>query len=147
MGGLVAGSKSGYLPDEAVGQVSQAIFSPWPGRIIAQDLHTAPGLSCNCGYWAFWGKPLYWRTMPNVNSVSFLEASTIVPVLGVAEGWGRTLKGSLGFRCEYAKATALLAPPAYKALLSELQPQAMIYTSIKAMFGEHPAGITGNKTE
>ena len=119
-------------------------FSLFPSTsaVIYQDSHYAPDPSCHCGYWAFWGKPFYWRTAPDIRSI---EAGNqeIVPVLGVVEGWGRTLKGSLGFRCEHAQATALLTPPAYKAILSELQPQAMIYTSIKAMFGEHPAGITG----
>lgn len=108
--------------------------------------HIAPDGSCHCGYWAFWDKPLYWRTAPGIDSVPGPDIA-LVPVLGVAEGWGRTLKGSLGFRCEYAKVTALLAPPAYKNLLSQLQPQAMIYTNPRALFAEHPAGIMGNNTE
>ena len=102
--------------------------------------HAAPDRSCHCGYWAFWDKPLYWRSAPEIDKVPG-PRDPIVPVLGVAEGWGRTLKGSLGFRCEYAKMTALLAPPAYKNLLSQLQPQAMIYTNPRALFAEHPAGI------
>ena len=129
-------------------QFSTSIFSVSSGMTldpVYSDSHNAPGSSCRCGYWAFWDKPFYWRTAPDINSITVNTG--IVPVMGVAEGWGRTLKGSLGFRCEYAKVTALLAPPAYKDLLSQLQPQAMIYTSARAMFGEHPAGIMGNKTE
>lgn len=147
---LLCGAWAAWQP----GENRASCLVPWmsisiSGGIIQTlpDSHPAPGTACHCGYWAFWGKPFYWRTAPDVDAVSALEDSRIVPVLGVAEGWGRTLKGSLGFRCEYAKVTALLAPPAYKDLLSQLQPQAMIYTSARAMFGEHPAGIMGNKTE
>ena len=131
-------------------QQPTVIFSLSGARVMPSAAehpwHTSvPEQRCHCGYWAFWGKPLYWRTL-DVNSLSIL-VNGIVPVLGVAEGWGRTLKGSLGFRCEYAKVTALLAPPAFKTLLSELQPQAMIYTNPEAMFAEHPPGILeGNKT-
>lgn len=112
-----------------------------------REPHSSPGITCNCGFWAFWNRPPYWRTAPGVNLDAGLEEAGVMPVLGVAEGWGRTFRGSLGFRCEYAKITALLAPPAYKGLLSELQPQAMIYTTPAALFAEHPSGLTGNNAE
>ena len=132
-------------------QQPMVIFSMTGARVTSSTgehpWHTsAPEQGCHCGYWAFWGRPLYWRTTEPTSVGTLVNG--IVPILGVAEGWGRTLKGSLGFRCEYAKVTALLAPPAFKTLLSELQPQAMIYANPRAMFAEHPSGILeGNKTE
>ena len=65
MGGLAQGTNQAVCL--ASGQFS--MFSIMPDSVYS-DLHTAPGPSCHCGYWAFWDKPFYWRTVPEVNSSS-----------------------------------------------------------------------------
>jgi hypothetical protein len=58
--------------------------------------HEAPEASCGCGFWAYWTPP----EKPNPHNFG-------VPVLGVIEGYGRTLIGDRGFRCARARITAL----------------------------------------
>lgn len=58
--------------------------------------HEVPEESCACGFWAYWQVPV----QPNPHSFR-------IPVLGVIEGWGRTLIGDRGFRCARARITAL----------------------------------------
>lgn len=106
------------------------------------DNHSAPDPECSCGFWGFWEAGPWWRTTQYDDLwEDYLQKYDAIPILGVIEGWGNTLKGNLGFRCEKAKITALLAPIAAKRMLSEAQPQAMLYSNAAAMFAEHPSGI------
>jgi hypothetical protein len=105
----------GAEPDFAVGSVKGARY--WNLDIGALDLtgmhggwhrgentaacirgHAAPDLDCSCGFWAYWASP---------NPHGFA-----IPVLGVIEGYGRTLIGELGFRCSRARILALHLPGA-----------------------------------
>lgn len=58
--------------------------------------HQVPDEECGCGFWAYWDAP----DAPNPHGFS-------VPILGVIEGWGRTLIGDRGFRCARARIAAL----------------------------------------
>jgi hypothetical protein len=58
--------------------------------------HDVPDSGCGCGYWAYWDPP----AAPNPHDVD-------VPVLGVVEGYGRTLIGERGFRCAKARIAGL----------------------------------------
>lgn len=57
--------------------------------------HKAPVEECGCGFWAYWTRS---ATSPVLGRF---------PVLGVIEGYGTTLIGDLGFRCEKARIVAL----------------------------------------
>lgn len=52
--------------------------------------------SCMCGYWAYWDYPKFGEN----------------GVVGIIEGWGKTLIGDEGFRCQKAKIVALVLPDA-----------------------------------
>ncbi len=58
--------------------------------------HEVPWEQCACGFWAYWEVP----DEPNPHNFG-------IPVLGVIEGYGRTLIGDRGFRCARARITAL----------------------------------------
>ena len=129
------------------GVVLKGACAEWvPGRNEAVCLvghpHQVPAPECSCGFWAYWQDPIFFGAW-NGNHFStprFAVNESDVPVCGIIDGWGRTLAGPKGFRSEKAKITALLVPPAYKEQAAAAQPQAMIYTSMRAMTGEHPPG-------
>ena len=89
---------------------------PWePGeneaRCLFVPLHKPPVQSdpigmlsyrpCGCGFWAYWEPPA--EPHFTIDSLS---------ILGVIDGYGRTLTGPKGFRCQKAKIVALfLASP------------------------------------
>lgn len=58
--------------------------------------HVIPDENCGCGFWA------YWTVDAAPNPWGFT-----IPVLGVIEGYGRTLIGGRGFRCAKARMVAL----------------------------------------
>lgn len=94
-----------------------------------------PDCAWGCGYWAYWdltGAP------PGPRDVC-----------GVIEGWGRATIGDNGFRCQYAKITALHVnmPPfrflneARRCALEDLLSAfygVRVYASADAMLGAHP---------
>lgn len=56
------------------------------------------GERCGCGFYAYW----------DVASLGHNQSSSSgLPVIGIVEGFGRTLLGSRGFRCQRAKIIAL----------------------------------------
>lgn len=95
---VLPGDYGGY-PDPVLSGVRGA----WePGVNTARCGHLIPGghevprEECGCGFWA------YWEVQQHPNPHGFG-----IPVLGVIEGWGRTLIGDRGFRCASARITAL----------------------------------------
>jgi len=56
---------------------------------------TEAGLSHNCGFWA------YWKFDPHEFHLGEK------PVVGIVEGYGKTIRGSRGFRCAKARIVAL----------------------------------------
>lgn len=83
-----------------------SVISAGPGvpDVLPEDgpepepAHTAPDEHCTCGFYAFWKAD----EEPQVTGTH--------PVLGVIEGYGRTLIGDRGFRCEKARVVALHIP-------------------------------------
>lgn len=80
------------------------VHGPWTlGENIAKCRasrdHQVPDDDCGCGLWA------YWQVPDALNPHGFGR-----PVLGVIEGYGRTLIGAKGFRCEKARIAALHFP-------------------------------------
>lgn len=76
--------------------------------IIERDIqptppHRAPEPHCGCGFYAYWDTAAEHRTTPTF-------AKDGVPICGVIEGWGRTLIGDRGFRCQKARIVALAYP-------------------------------------
>lgn len=59
--------------------------------------HVTPDEDCGCGFWA------YWTAEDHQHGFQF-------PVLGVIEGYGKTLIGERGFRCAKARIIALHIP-------------------------------------
>lgn len=51
-----------------------------------------PYKTCTCGFYAFWEPE---------------EEPSVPYVLGIIEGWGQTIIGPRGFRCQYAEIRAL----------------------------------------
>lgn len=109
-GGLAVGSVFGIrwwnlkAPD-GIHLRLHGVQAPWqPGENIASCAACRPGRecmhsevpdeNCGCGFWAYWtvnAAPLYGQRR----------------VMGVVEGYGRTLIGDKGFRCEKARIVAL----------------------------------------
>lgn len=67
--------------------------------------HLVPDEDCGCGFWA------YWTLEAAANPHGFL-----LPVLGVIEGYGRTMLGERGFRCAKARIVALHFPEGTRSL-------------------------------
>jgi hypothetical protein len=62
------------------------------------DNHELIALNCGCGFWAYYtGRVLQ----------HYPAGQT---VMGIIEGFGRVVVGTLGFRCEYAIIRCLIAP-------------------------------------
>jgi hypothetical protein len=62
-----------------------------------------PYRDCGCGYWG------YWRAQEYPLDTTVRERIAL-PVFGVIKGWGRTLFGDEGVRCEKARIVALHVP-------------------------------------
>jgi hypothetical protein len=78
-------------------------------RCLHNSAHEPPAEDCDsgCGFWAYWAPP----EQPHFSQNALW-------LLGVIKGYGRTLIGSEGFRCERAQIAALhlasefeVAPP------------------------------------
>lgn len=65
---------------------------------------------CGCGFWAYWAVP----DTPNPHKFG-------LPVLGVVEGYGRTLIGDKGFRCARARILGLHFPEGATGLVEDLR--------------------------
>lgn len=74
--------------------VNTASCNAYGARDSAPDDHRAPMEDCSCGFWAYW----------NVNSAP-VQGDRLV--MGVVEGYGKTLIGDKGFRCEKARLLGL----------------------------------------
>jgi hypothetical protein len=104
-----------------------------PGPGLQRPLHPAadvPAEACFCGFYAYW-------TVPGQ-----MVPGTLLPVLGVIEGYGKVLIGSKGFRCATAKIMALCplgSPvPGPVAAMGRAYPGARVYRSLDGMCGEFP---------
>lgn len=109
---------------------------PWhAGENVARciyNTHPVPNELCMCGYYAY--------TEPQTAPSTYVR--------GVIAGYGRTLIGSKGFRCEKARIVAFLDPRGmslyggrrtYKAL-RDSYPDVPIYHSQRAMLRAFPLG-------
>lgn len=82
------GAGPAVLPDSIGASRAEPVWDP---------PHDAPDERCECGFYAYWREddcPLGGQT----------------PVMGVVEGFGRTLVGDKGFRCAKARIVALHIP-------------------------------------
>lgn len=70
-------------------------YSTSPGKN-----HEPPDEDCSCGFYAFWGS----HTSP---PVVVAQNALAVHVTGVIEGYGATLMGDYGFRCQKARIVGL----------------------------------------
>jgi len=73
-----------------------------PGENTARCLgefmaHDVPARRCGCGFWAYW----------EPQSAGGDPSAGPAPVLGVIQGYGRTLIGPKGFRCAKARIVAI----------------------------------------
>lgn len=89
-GGRLSGVRASWAPGENIAKC---------GRGMTAGTHVVPDENCGCGFWAYWSPP-----GPD-NEHGFKLA-----VLGVVEGYGKTLIGERGFRCAKARITALHVP-------------------------------------
>lgn len=96
---------------------------------------------CSCGVYAYWTK---------------YAAAIQTEAVGVVEGFGRTIIGTRGFRCQKARIVAIVAPEAraetltyvdgttetipidLAAQIQKRYPEIAIYQDIDAMLAEHP---------
>lgn len=62
---------------------------------IRQQLDDPAGKDCGCGFWAYW----------EFNPHEFHLGEK--PVVGIVEGYGKTIPGKRGFRCQKARIVAL----------------------------------------
>jgi hypothetical protein len=100
--------------------------SPQAGRHSDAEV---PARGCGCGFYAWWTvQPRY-------------ATGSLLPVLGVIEGYGRTRTGSKGFRCAKARILALCPswdePEAAMAVIMAY-PAARVYRQPGAMLAEFP---------
>ena len=123
--------------------LAHVMASPAPG------CRTAPDRACpsGCGFWAYWRPP-----------ARIKDVHTVGGVAGVIRGWGRTLRGPLGFRCQKAEIVAFTINPAWAlsrlhvrafGLEGELSPRTIaaaltgyygvpVFPSLEAMLAECP---------
>jgi hypothetical protein len=81
----------------------------WPDR-SARPIHDGvPDESCQCGIYAF--------RRPEFES---LNGATGPKVRGIVYGWGRYVLGTLGWRTQFARLIALLAPDEDPRLVDDL---------------------------
>jgi hypothetical protein len=69
----------------------------WPGRNVARCnraalSHQAPRPECTCGFWAYWDRR---------------DLSWAADITGIVKGYGETLIGERGFRCQVAEIAAI----------------------------------------
>ena len=121
-----AGSGPAVMPDDLMHGESE----PLPECSV-------PNEDCTCGFYAFWN--------PDEQS----QVSVRFPVLGVIEGFGRTLIGDRGFRCEKARIVALHVPTdpfgrSDLALIAEVEEALAeryvvpVYATKRLMLVKHP---------
>lgn len=65
---------------------------------VSHQEHQSPDLGCGCGFWAYWDNAAGSYTEYNGRQVD---------VTGVIRGFGKTIIGSKGFRCEKAEILGL----------------------------------------
>lgn len=99
---------------------------------------------CTCGFYAYWE----WRPR-DYGHGAFYHTPYVV---GIVEGYGKTVLGALGFRCEKAKIVALsiinqdFVPPemirkrlvALRVVAADRHPGIPLYESVEAMLADHP---------
>jgi hypothetical protein len=95
-----------WVPDENTAEC-------WSGMS-----HQPPDENCGCGFWAYWDR----------RSARFTE------IVGVIEGYGHTLIGPYGFRCQRARIIALATPDGIEASDYHVP----VYHSIDEMLKNHP---------
>jgi hypothetical protein len=155
--GLLRGVKAVWLPEENVADcINGSMMSPtarsfrdWARgagpselpRELHQDglppVHETPVEQCTCGFYAFW------EAEPPPVGGHF-------PVAGVVEGYGRTVIGNRGFRCQRARIVALHVPLAADAdcetvsLVSDVESRLSdrymvpVYATMRLMLLRHP---------
>jgi hypothetical protein len=106
-----------------------AIPGTWAGPGSGHSPAEVPAKGCGCGFYAFWTvRPPY-------------AMGSLLPVLGVIEGYGRTRTGTRGFRCAKARILALCPswdePDAVRAVVMAY-PGARVYRQPGAMLAEFP---------
>lgn len=91
---------------------------------------------CGCGFWAFWDLTDETYARAAVYVACFGPASDVyMRIAGAAEGAGRTLIGSKGFRCEKMRVHAVAIPPVAEAAAAAWLPvpvfQAAVHKAVK----------------
>jgi hypothetical protein len=139
---LDPGRRPGEPPGpDAVLHGARDVWVPGENRAVCggvfgwqeEAAHKAPVEDCGCGFWAYWKQS---------------AASPVggkCQVLGVVEGYGTTLIGELGFRCEKARILALccmftikIPDPAWKAPKQE---SPFLWTPPEGMFNPGGSGL------
>lgn len=101
------GVQGRWEPGENVAACNRRTYSPLAAGVMVPVRHAVPDEDCACGFWAYWTI----GNAPNPHGFA-------IPVLGVIEGYGRTLIGDRGFRCQKARIVALHFPGAQRSLMS-----------------------------
>lgn len=153
--GLLHGVKAGWWPEEneagCLNERSSTVrsFREWamgagPSELPREfglteadpEAHETPVEECTCGFYAFW------QPEPAPVYAQF-------PVAGVIEGYGRTVIGNRGFRCQKARIVALHVPLADDAdcetstLVSEVEARLSdryvvpVYATMRLMLLQH----------
>lgn len=97
----VAGGATVTLPRAAASDLRAVL-----GAAVAQltPSHTAPEHLCTCGFYGYWS--------PTADDRGILPSTPMAAhVFGVVEGFGRTLLGDRGFRCEKVRIVAAYVEP------------------------------------
>lgn len=118
------------LTDSQVASVSWSDGSVSMHRLDELDVagcSPAPGEDCSCGFYAFTDH----RYLIHENSM--LAGMRLVS--GIIRGFGRTLVGTKGFRCEKAEIIAFLKPKSHPSgqLLSGLYPDVPMLPDLLAL--------------
>lgn len=97
------------------------------GRYRSHPANVVPKKGCSCGFYMYWGLE------------QLHDAAADKRVYGVVEGWGRTIIGTKGFRCQYAHIRALCVPGAAWITRRRLGKQwaVPVYASVPAMIASH----------
>lgn len=123
-----------------------------PAHVMAAagpGCQSPPARACpsGCGFWAYWRPP-----------ARIKDVQTVGGVAGVIRGWGRTLRGPVGFRCQKAEIVAFTINPAWAlsrmhlraiGLAGRLSPRTVaaalgdyygvpVFSCLAAMLAEYP---------
>jgi hypothetical protein len=140
---LAAGSVRGYRWwGLTPGGTLLGMHAPWePGentaRCLIRDFESAavhpdsgvPAKGCHCGFYAWWTvQPRY-------------ATGSLLPVLGVIEGYGRVRTGTKGFRCAKARILALapLTALEYGRVRPDVEAMARRYLRSRVVYGDAEA--------